>query len=80
MDPYVLDFYCAAPKLAIELDGGGHHYRAGQTRDQRRSELLARRRIAVLRFWNHQIRQELDSVLQAIWLALRERHQNKPSP
>ena len=73
VDPYVLDFYCAAAKLAIELDGGGHNYRTGQTRDRRRSEFPARRGIAVLRFWNHQIRQELDSVLQAIWFALWER-------
>lgn len=79
-DPYVLDFYCAAAKLAIKLDGGGHNYRAGQTRDRRRSEFLARRRVTVLRFWNHQVREELDSVLRTIWLALQERCQNKPSP
>jgi very-short-patch-repair endonuclease len=77
---HVLDFYCAAANLAIELDGGGHNYRVDQTRDRRRSELLARRGIAVLRFWNHQIRRELDNVLEAIWFALQERHQNKPSP
>jgi very-short-patch-repair endonuclease len=46
----------------------------------RARELLARRGIIVLRFWNHQIRQELNSVLQAIWLALQEGRQNKPSP
>jgi hypothetical protein len=27
----------------------------------------------VVRFWNHQVHQELDSVLQAIWFALQER-------
>ena len=80
LDCYVLDFYCPAAKLAIELDGGGHNYRAGQIRDRARSELLARRGITVLRFWNHQVRQELDSVLQAIWFALQKRHESKPSP
>jgi very-short-patch-repair endonuclease len=79
-DRYILDFYCPAAKLAIELDGGGHNYRVGQIRDEMRSELLARGGITVLRFWNHQVRQELDSVLQAIWLALQESRQNKPSP
>jgi very-short-patch-repair endonuclease len=77
---YVLDFYCPGAKLAIELDGGGHNYRAGQIRDRARSELLGRRGIIVLRFWNHQIRQELNSVLQMIWLALEKKRQNKPSP
>jgi very-short-patch-repair endonuclease len=77
---YILDFYCPTAKLAIELDGGGHNYRAGQIRDRTRSESLVRKGIIVLRFWNHQVRQELDSVLQAIWFALQERCWSKPSP
>src|SRR6266542_1392161 len=79
-DDYVLDFYCPNAKLAIELDGGGHNYRTGQIRDRTRSEFLDRHGVVVLRFWNHQIRQELDSVLRAIWFALEERQQNNPSP
>ena len=78
-DDYVLDFYCPSAKLAVELDGGGHNYHAGQIRDRVRSEFLARRGVVVLRFWNHQVRQELDSVLRAIWIALQERWQDKPS-
>jgi very-short-patch-repair endonuclease len=77
--PYILDFYCPSAKLAIELDGGGHDYRASQVRDRARSEFLSRQGVAVLRFWNHQVRQELDSVLQAIWFAL-ERCGRNPSP
>jgi ATP-dependent helicase HrpA/adenine-specific DNA-methyltransferase len=79
-DDYVLDFYCPSAKLAIELDGGGHNYHAGQIRDLKRSKFLAAHGVAVLRFWNHQVRQELDSVLRAIWFALEQRQQNKPSP
>src|SRR5436190_13722827 len=79
-EDYVLDFYCPSAKLAIELDGGGHNYRAGQIRDRTRSQFLARHGVGVLRFWNHQVRQELDSVLRAIWFALEERRQSKPSP
>ena len=80
VDCYILDFYCPTAKLAIELDGGGHNYNVRQTRDRTRSEFLAGQGITVLRFWNHQVRQELDSVLQAIWLALQERCSSKPSP
>ena len=79
-DDYVLDLYCPSGKLGIELDGGGHNYRAGKIRDRRRSEFLARHRVIVLRFWNHQVRQELDSVLQVIWFALDERKRHNPSP
>ena len=63
LDCYILDFYCPTAKLAIELDGGGHNYRVGQVRDRAWSEFLARDGILVLRFWNHQVRRELDSVL-----------------
>ena len=47
---YVLDFYCPAAKLAIELDGGGHNYRLGQMRDKSRSNMLADQDVIVLRF------------------------------
>src|SRR5262245_6909987 len=77
---YVLDFYCPTAKLAIELDGGWHNYRPGQIRDRKSSNVLADRRITVLRFWNHQVRCELDSVLRAIWFALEERALSQPSP
>ena len=77
---YVLDFYCPTAKLAIELDGGGHNYHAGQIRDRTRSEFLARHEVIVSRFWNHQVRRELDSVLRTIWFALEERQKNNPSP
>lgn len=80
IDLYILDFYCPGAKLAIELDGGGHSYQMRRIRDQRRAEFVARLGIKLLRFWNHQVRQELDSVLQAIWFALEEIHKKNPSP
>jgi very-short-patch-repair endonuclease len=80
LDCYILDFYCPTAKLAIELDGGGHNYRVAQIRDRARSEFLAGEGIIVLRFWNHQVRRELDGVLQAIWFALQERCSSNPSP
>jgi very-short-patch-repair endonuclease len=80
IDPYVLDFYCPALKLAIELDGSGHGYSLREKRDQIREQFLARQGIAVVRFWNHQIQGELDSVLQAIWFAIENRRPGNPSP
>jgi len=77
---YVLDFYCLAAKLAIELDGGGHNYRLGQMRDKSRSNVLADQDVIVLRFWNLQVRYGLDSVLKSIWFALEKRLLSQPSP
>ena len=69
---YVLDFYCPAAKLAIELDGGGHNYRLGQMRDKTRSNVFADQEVIVLRFWNHQVQYELGSVLKQSGLRWRK--------
>jgi len=80
VDPYTLDLYCPALKLAIELEGSGHSYRLREQRDRVREEFLIKRGITVLRFWNHQVREELESVVEAIWLTLEERNAANPSP
>jgi len=46
-DPYVLDFYCARAKLALELDGISHEGRTAH--DARRDAWLAEQGIRVLR-------------------------------
>jgi very-short-patch-repair endonuclease len=80
VDAYTLDFYCPALKLAIELDGSGHSYRIREQRDRVREKFQIKRGITVLRFWNHQVREELESVVEAIWLTLEERNAANPSP
>jgi very-short-patch-repair endonuclease len=62
----------------IELDGDGHNFAAKESLDQARTSFLASKDIQILRFWNHEIGQELDSVLETIWSALEQRR--KPSP
>ncbi len=70
---YFLDFYCATAKLAVELDGGGHGFPDQRTKDEKRNEFLAAKGIHVLRFWNHQMGGELESIRFEIWHALMER-------
>lgn len=70
---FFLDFYCTVAKLAVELDGGGHGFPDQRARDEKRNEFFARQGIKVLRFWNHQLRSELESVRFEIWHALMER-------
>ena len=72
-DHYILDFYCAAAKLAIELDGSQHYEPEGQVYDSRRTETLNRMGIAVLRFSNTDVLQNLSGVCQAIDMAIDER-------
>lgn len=70
---YFLDFYCVAAKLAVELDGGGHGFPEQRTKDESRNQFLAGKEIKVLRFWNHQLRGELESVRFEIWYELMSR-------
>jgi very-short-patch-repair endonuclease len=47
--PYILDFYCSAAQLAVEVDGAGHDIAERVQRDERREAWLAERGIRVLR-------------------------------
>ena len=68
--PYILDFYCPAHRLAIELDGGQHFAEGVQAYDERRTEYLRQLRIEVLRFPNDVVFNEPEGVRHAIALAL----------
>jgi predicted house-cleaning NTP pyrophosphatase (Maf/HAM1 superfamily)/very-short-patch-repair endonuclease len=68
--PYILDFYCHERRLAIELEGGQHNTDFARRADENRSQFLDKQGIRVLRFWNHDVLQETDTVLEAIWNAL----------
>lgn len=69
---YFLDFFCVTARLAVELDGGGHGFPDQRARDEKRNRFLADQGIKVRRFWNHQMRQEVESVRFEIWHALME--------
>ncbi|HYV31765.1 MAG TPA: DUF559 domain-containing protein [Candidatus Binatia bacterium] len=70
---YVLDFYCPAARLAVELDGFQHGVPGQMQRDEQREKFLAGHDIEVLRFWNRQWRENRDGVLLEIWHALHRR-------
>ncbi|MBQ2927788.1 MAG: endonuclease domain-containing protein [Oscillospiraceae bacterium] len=70
---YILDFYCAAAKLAIELDGSQHYEAQGQVYDSQRSAWLNSMGIQVMRFSNLDVLQNLSGVCQSIDIAVMER-------
>jgi very-short-patch-repair endonuclease len=61
--PYVLDFFCSEKKLGIELDGGQHNEPDSREYDKERSEYLHAHGIDVVRFWNHEVLLDMESVL-----------------
>ena len=70
---YILDFYCSAAKLAVELDGSQHYEEAGQQYDAVRTAYLNSIGIEVLRFSNLDVLKNLSGVCQSIDLAVRRR-------
>lgn len=64
--PYVLDFYCPAERLAVELDGRGHAQAAQQQHDAARARHLTTVGIRVVRFANARVLAEPDAVLAEI--------------
>jgi very-short-patch-repair endonuclease len=63
---YVVDFYCHECKLALELDGIHHKTTEAKEYDNARTKLLSEYGIIVLRFWNAEVMNEPERVLQQI--------------
>ncbi|HEU0187177.1 MAG TPA: DUF559 domain-containing protein [Gallionellaceae bacterium] len=66
---YIADFACIEVKLIVEVDGGQHQ--ECQSQDEVRSQFLQQHGWRVLRFWNHDVLQNLEGVLQVIAEQLR---------
>lgn len=71
--PYILDFYCAAAALAVEIDGAGHDTPDQMRHDERRTRWLAERGVRVIRIAAEDVRIELDGVLEFVLRVVRER-------
>lgn len=61
---YVADFCCEELSLVIELDGGQHAVAVAP--DRRRTMVLEDTKYIVLRFWNVDIDEALDGVIDEI--------------
>jgi len=73
VDRYILDFYCPALKLAVELDGAQHYTKEGKARDNKRTAWLEAQGIRVVRFRNAEVVTNIESVLREIHEKMRER-------
>ena len=62
--PFILDFYCPARKLVVEVDGGVHDGQAEY--DAARTQQLNDYGYQVLRFRNDEVLNKLDSVLERV--------------
>lgn len=72
--PYIVDFACLEKRLIIELDGGQHDEQ--KEKDDDRTKRLEAQGYQVLRFWNNDVADNLEGVLQTICHVLT----SSPSP
>jgi adenine-specific DNA-methyltransferase len=66
--PFIVDFACAEHRLIIELDGGQHTETVDE--DDRRTTYIEKRGWRVVRFWNSDVIENLDGVLEAITMEI----------
>lgn len=64
---YIVDFYCPAAKLVIEIDGGQHYTEVGKRKDQVRHGYLTALGLTVLRFSDTEVIKNTNSVLERIY-------------
>lgn len=66
IDNFIADFYCHKAKLIIEIDGSQHFTDAGLKKDEFRTEILKGYDLKIIRFTNHQIDTNFNSVCEYI--------------
>lgn len=75
---YILDFYCATARVAIELDGAQHFTDEGLKRDEERTAYLNELNIRVIRFENARVFEDINAVLTEI-RGLLDHSSSRPS-
>ena len=70
---YIVDYCAPRQKLIIELDGSQHLEQ--QEYDEERTRYLEARGYRILRFWNHDVMNNVDVVLKMIWDTLNDNNE-----
>ena len=78
LDEYIVDFYCAELMLAIEIDGDSHAEQAEY--DEQRTMRLNQLGIAVIRYGNRDVIENLAGVYDDLMRRLEERKKQPPQP
>ena len=74
---YIVDLVCYKARLIVEIDGGQHSLQI--ERDTERTSYLQSRGFEVVRFWNNEVLQQIDVVVEVIREIVVERL-GTPSP
>jgi very-short-patch-repair endonuclease len=80
VDAFVVDFYSPSCTLAIEVDGDSHFTDHGIAYDTERTSYLAQFGIALIRFTNAEVLENLDAVVERIEAVVQQRNQPPLTP
>jgi very-short-patch-repair endonuclease len=64
IDDFIVDFLSFEKRIIVELDGGQHA--EDRHKDRERDRFLAQAGFKILRFWNNEVLEKLDGVLERI--------------
>jgi very-short-patch-repair endonuclease len=62
IDQFIVDFYCAALRLVIEVDGESHDFEEAKERDLERTRVLEGYGLRVVRFTNQEVMEDFEGV------------------
>ena len=64
---FIVDFFCAEEKVAVELDGSQHMQPKEAAYDEGRTAALAKVGVRIVRFWDNEVFDNVEGVLQHIY-------------
>ncbi|MFB2917553.1 MULTISPECIES: endonuclease domain-containing protein [Aerosakkonema] len=82
IDNFIVDFYCAALRLVIEVDGERHFTDEGQDYDRERTQILQGYGLKVVRFTNDEVWNNFEGVCRQIesFISLGDVKDDPPNP
>jgi very-short-patch-repair endonuclease len=78
---YIADFACLEHKLIVDLDGSQHAEEKNIKKDEKRTEFLESQGFKVIRFWNNELFENTEGVIETIYKTLNaEKKCPHPNP
>ena len=69
---YIVDFYCAAAQIVIEIDGSQHFEDKGLKKDAERTEFLEQFGLKIIRIPNNEVHENFYGVCEYIDLQVKK--------
>jgi very-short-patch-repair endonuclease len=80
IDNYILDFYCDALLLGIEIDGYSHQFLEVFNKDTKKEKRMNELGVTVLRFSDEQVLKDMENVIRALEDYIYEFEKHTPGP